>query len=115
MYIVFGFLVRLRSSFIRKSGRTRVWAKGSEPQGGDHHQTSGPGPAWLEPEQEAASNSQARKSWRGSQVMQPEANRLGEVRAEQGLSGLTGQKLGPGPAFSCEQASVKQLYSRHCL
>ena len=51
----------------------------------------------------------------GAWVMQPEANRLGEVRAEQGLSELTGQKLGPGPAFSCEQASVKWLYFRHCL
>ena len=66
MYIVFGFLVCLRSSFLRKSGRTRVWARGSEPQAEDHHQTNGPGPAWLGPEQEAASNSHSRKSWRGS-------------------------------------------------
>lgn len=38
----------------------------------------------------------------GVRVMQPEVNRLGEVRAEQGLSELTGQ-----------QAFVKWLYFRH--
>ena len=49
----------------------------------------------------------------GVRVMQPEVNRLGEVRAEQGLSELTGQKAWPSPAFPRDQAFVKWLYFRH--
>lgn len=102
VYTVFKFLVRLCSSFLMKSqrksrsGRVRATVRGT------------PSNPWTKASlaQATAGSSQQQPGQQelgmGVRVMQPEVNRLGEVRAEQGLSELTGQ-----------QAFVKWLYFRH--
>lgn len=75
-----------------KSQRTRVGEGESRPQAEEHHQTCGPEQLLKA----AAGSSQQQPGQQelgmGVRVMQPGVNRLGEVRAEQGLSELTGQQ-----------------------
>lgn len=96
-----------------KSRRTRVRAGESGPQAEEHHQPVDQGqPVSGQSRRQPAAARPARLGM-GARVVQPEANRLGEVSTEQGLSELTGQKAWPGPALRCDQESVTWLYFRH--